>query len=112
MATLNLEILATAHADGLLPKRLTQHQTLYLRESVMTANKIYWAIASSEMGLNLEQLQNAVAMPTKIHLNTLTQFTRWMISKKLIYAEGYGLGGKQIYFATKRVKAIAPKLSP
>lgn len=110
MATLNLEILAAAHADGLLPKRLTKNQTLYLHSTVQTANKIYWAIADADLGLNLEQLQNAVVMPTKINLNTLTQFTRWMIAKKLVYIEDYGVGNKYIYFATKKVKAIKTKV--
>lgn len=108
MATLNLEILAAAHADGLLPKRLTKNQTLYLHSTVQTANKIYWAIADAELGLNLEQLQNAVT--PKANLNTLLQFTRWLAGEKLIYTEGYGVGNKHIYFATKRVKAIKAKI--
>ena len=100
MATLNTAILAAAHADGLLPKRLTKHQVLYLHATVQTANGIYWSIADAELGLNLEQLHQT----TKIHPNTLAQFTRWMMAQNIIYAEEYGHGGQYIYFTQKRHK--------
>lgn len=84
MATLNTAILAAAHADRLLPSPLTTAQALYLHPTVVTANKIYWAIAESgDRGLDLLQLQAAIG----IHYNTLTQFTRWMVQQKLIYIE-------------------------
>ncbi len=51
MATLNTAILAAAHVDGLLPKRLTKNQTLYLHATAQTANRIYWSIADAEQGL-------------------------------------------------------------
>jgi response regulator of citrate/malate metabolism len=100
MATLNLDILDAAHADGLLPKRLTKNQTLYLHPTAQTANQIYWAIADAEQGLNLEQLQKI----TQLHSNTLAQYTRWFIANRLIYAESYGQAGQNVYFSKKRHK--------
>jgi hypothetical protein len=87
MATLNASILAAAHADRLLPSPLTTSQSLYLHPTVVTANKIYWAIADSgDRGLDLLQLQQV----TGIHYNTLTQFCRWMVEQSLLYIETEG----------------------
>lgn len=108
MATLNTEILAAAHADGLLPKRLTANQALYLHSTILSANKIYWSIADAEQGLNLEQLHKA----TGVHSNTLTQFTRWMMAQQLLYAEEYGHGGQYVYFSKKRHKVAGRNMSP
>ena len=98
MATISYGILEAAHEDGLLPKRLTKNQVTYLHDSVLTANKIYWAIADAEQGLDLEQLCNVA----KKHENTLKQYCRWLMTKNLVYAEEYGLGGKYVYFAKKK----------
>lgn len=100
MATLNTAILAAAHADGLLPKRLTANQVQYLHPTVLTANRIYWSIAAVDLGLNLEQLQKQ----TEVHYNTLAQFTRFMVDRRLIYTESAGMNGQNIYFTQKRHK--------
>lgn len=97
MATINLEILEAAHTDGLLPKRLSVSQKLYLHSSVQTANQIYWAIAAADEGLDSEQLQKAITLAK----NTLFQYTRWLEMKGLIVNEAPE-NRKNLYFAAKR----------
>lgn len=97
MATINLEVLEAAHKDGLLPKRLSAAQKLYLHSSVQKANQIYWSIANAENGLDSEQLQKAVAL----YPNTLFQYTRWLQGKGLIINEAPE-NRKNLYFAAKR----------
>ena len=100
MATLKLEILAAAHKDGLLPKRLTANQKLYLHSTVITANAIYWEIANAQDGLDMEQLEKK----TEIHFNTLLQFCRWFRSKELIECEK---SGAHLVYFTKRRHLVA-----
>lgn len=113
MATLNLDVLEAAHKDGLLPKRLTAHQKLYLHSSIQTANSIYWEISKADSGLNVEQLQNAVSSalesPKKINQNTLFQYTRWLEFKGVIFAEGVGIGDKHVYFTKKQHTIVRAK---
>jgi hypothetical protein len=81
VATINLEILEAAAKDGLLPKKLTPTERLYLHSSVKTANQVYWAIADvNTTGLDSEQLIRAV----RLSKNTLFEYTRWLESKKFI----------------------------
>ncbi|KAM3093203.1 hypothetical protein ACKFKF_29710 [Phormidesmis sp. 146-12] len=96
MATLNTEILDAANADGLLPKRLTANQKLYLHKSVLTANQIYWAISESD-GLDVEQLKKIL----DLNENTVKQFTRWLMAKKAIYNEEYGMEGRNVFFTSR-----------
>lgn len=97
MATINLEILEAAYKDGLLPKRLSAAQKLYLHSSVQTANHIYWTIAQAENGLDSEQLQKAI----NLSLNTLFQYTRWLQGKRLILNEAPE-NRKNLYFAARK----------
>lgn len=99
MATLDLNILDAAHKDGLLPKRLSATQQLYLYPSVLTANQIYWHIVGEE-GLDVEQLKHR----TGLHENTVKQFCRWLASKELIYSETYGSTRRFMFFATRQRK--------
>jgi len=80
MATLNPEILLAAHKDGLISKKLSKRELLYLNSSLLTANAIYWAIAASSDGLDSDQLTHR----TGIAKNTLFQYLRWLKSQGLI----------------------------
>lgn len=103
MASINLEILKAAHADGLLPKRLSRNQSLYLHPSVLRANQIYWAIAEGE-GVNFEQLEKSLGL----HPETLKQFCRWMIKQEILYAEEFE-NRKYVMFTKKRHKVAKLK---
>lgn len=93
MATINFDVLDAAFNDRLIPKRLTPNEMHYLNNSVLTANEVYWTIAEDE-GLDFEQLESRL----RLSKNTLKMYTRWMLDKRIIYAELEGSGGKYIFY--------------
>lgn len=95
MATLNTDILDAAFADGLIPKKISSQQRLYLHSSVIMVNLVYKLIAEQTDGLDSEQLTKRL----KIHSNTLFHYTRWLEDKKLILNEGRG-NKKNLYFVS------------
>ncbi|HEY9659179.1 MAG TPA: hypothetical protein V6C65_12050 [Allocoleopsis sp.] len=98
MATLRIDALDAAWEDGLLPKRYTRNQKLYIFSSIQTCNSIYWKIRADENGCSVEQL----AKLSGLNGNTIKQFTRWLESKKLIYSETSGSKSRKIYFVDSK----------
>ncbi len=83
MASIQKSILQSALEDGLIPKRLTPNQVEYLHPTVITANRLYWAIADADDEIDYEQL----AHRTGLAINTVRQFCGWMTKTKLIKSE-------------------------
>ena len=89
MATIEQEILEAAHKDGLIGAKLSKRQQLYLKQSILTMNKLITVIASVPDGLDIEQ----IARRAKTHKNTCLIYTRWLAKKNYVVIEQHQLEG-------------------